>query len=238
MKLFLSQKGMLIICILRIAVIFKFFFPLNVLGIHQPENMKEVAFINNIQQALYSPLHCSQISALPSTGISLSSPGSLLGVPSWYPRVAQFFWPCLTASLVAQRLKHLPVMREIPGSGRSPGEGNGNPLQYSCLENPMDGGAWWATVHGVAKSWTRLSDFIFTFTFWEVWVGGSCLPATWRRQVFMASAAGILTDSALILPPNAFEVLMPPKPQMFWEKKWVEWFFSQLCDDFCPLDPK
>ena len=36
----------------------------------------------------------------------------------------------------------------IPGSGRSPGEGNGNPLQHSCLENPMDGGAWWATVHG------------------------------------------------------------------------------------------
>ena len=47
----------------------------------------------------------------------------------------------------------------IPGSGRSPGEGNGNPLQYSCLENPMDGGAWQATVHGVAKSQTRLSDF-------------------------------------------------------------------------------
>ena len=42
----------------------------------------------------------------------------------------------------------------IPGSGRYPGEGNGNPLQYSCLENPMDGGAWWATVHGVAKSRT------------------------------------------------------------------------------------
>ena len=50
----------------------------------------------------------------------------------------------------------------IPGSGRSPGEGNGNPLQYSCLEKPMDGGAWWATVHGVAKSRTRLSDFTFT----------------------------------------------------------------------------
>ena len=47
----------------------------------------------------------------------------------------------------------------IPGLGRSPGEGNGNPLQYSCLENPMDGGAWWATVHGVAKSRTQLSDF-------------------------------------------------------------------------------
>ena len=47
----------------------------------------------------------------------------------------------------------------IPGLGRSPGEGNGNPLQYSCLENPMDRGAWWAIVHGVTKSWTGLSDF-------------------------------------------------------------------------------
>ena len=52
----------------------------------------------------------------------------------------------------------------IPGLGRSPGEGNGNPLQYSCLENLMDGGAWQATVHGVTKSRTRLSDFTFTFT--------------------------------------------------------------------------
>ena len=51
----------------------------------------------------------------------------------------------------------------IPGSGRSPGEGNGNPLQFSCLENPMDGGVWWATVHGVTKSQTQLSDFTFTF---------------------------------------------------------------------------
>ena len=42
----------------------------------------------------------------------------------------------------------------IPGLGRSSREGNGNPLQYFCLENSMDGGAWWATVHGVAKSWT------------------------------------------------------------------------------------
>ena len=42
--------------------------------------------------------------------------------------------------------------------GRSPGEGNVNPLQYSYVENPMDGGVWWATVHGVTKSWTRLSD--------------------------------------------------------------------------------
>ena len=46
----------------------------------------------------------------------------------------------------------------IPGSGRSPGEGNGNPLQDSCLENPMDREAWWATVHGVTKSWIQLSN--------------------------------------------------------------------------------
>ena len=46
----------------------------------------------------------------------------------------------------------------IPGWGKSPGEGHGNPRLYSCLENPMDRGAWWATVHGVTKSWTRFSD--------------------------------------------------------------------------------
>ena len=52
----------------------------------------------------------------------------------------------------------------ISGLGRFPGEGNGNPLQYSCMENPMDGGTWSAIVHGVAKSRTWLSDFTFTFT--------------------------------------------------------------------------
>ena len=59
-------------------------------------------------------------------------------------------------SLVAQMVKAFACNAGdpglIPGSGRSPGEGNGNPLQYSCLENPMDGGAWWAAVHEVAKS--------------------------------------------------------------------------------------
>ena len=53
----------------------------------------------------------------------------------------------------------------ISGSGRSLGGGNGNPFQPSCLENPMDGRAWWATAHGVAKRQTRLSDFTFTFIF-------------------------------------------------------------------------
>ena len=61
-------------------------------------------------------------------------------------------------------VKNLPAsigdagdMGSIPGLGRSPGEGNDNPLQCSCLENPLDRGAWQATVHGVAKSWTGLS---------------------------------------------------------------------------------
>ena len=53
----------------------------------------------------------------------------------------------------------------IPGLGRFPGEGNGSPLQNSCLENPMGRGAWWAAVHGVVKSQTQLSDFTFAFHF-------------------------------------------------------------------------
>ena len=53
----------------------------------------------------------------------------------------------------------------IPGPGRFPGEGNGNPLQYSCLENPMDGEAWWATVHGVAKESDTTEQLHFHFHF-------------------------------------------------------------------------
>ena len=53
-------------------------------------------------------------------------------------------------------VRDLRDMGSIPGLGRSPGEGNGNPLQYSCLETPMDREAWWATVHGVSKSQTCL----------------------------------------------------------------------------------
>ena len=62
------------------------------------------------------------------------------------------------------------------------GEGNGTPLQYSCLENPMDGGAWWAAVCGVAKSRTRLSDFTFTFHFytWEKEMATQCSVLAWR----------------------------------------------------------
>ena len=74
-------------------------------------------------------------------------------------------------SLVAQMVKNPPAMWETLvrslGQEDPPEKGiatqNGTPLQYSCLENPMDGGAWWAALHGVARSQTRLSDFTFTF---------------------------------------------------------------------------
>ena len=65
------------------------------------------------------------------------------------------------ASLVAQMIKNLPLIQETRvlslDQKDSPGERNGYPLQYSCLENSMDGGVWWATVYGIAKSWTPLS---------------------------------------------------------------------------------
>ena len=76
------------------------------------------------------------------------------------PNEASF--PGVNASQVELVVKNPPAnagdVRDkglIPGSGRFPGEGNGYPLQYSCLENPMDRGAWWATVHGVEKSQTK-----------------------------------------------------------------------------------
>ena len=67
---------------------------------------------------------------------------------------------CLSGKEFTYKCRGLRRCGLIPGFGRSPGEGNGNPLQYSSLENPMVEEAWWATVHGVAKSQTRLSDFI------------------------------------------------------------------------------
>ena len=70
----------------------------------------------------------------------------------------------------------------ILGSGRSPGEGNGNPLQYSCLENPMDRGAWWATVHGVAQSRTRLKQLSSNSIEYLAQALLSC-PVTGRHQV-------------------------------------------------------
>ena len=85
------------------------------------------------------------------------------------PWLSPSFWQLfltIWASLVAQMVESacsVGDLDSIPGSGRSPGEGNDNPPQYSCLQNPMDGWAQQATVHGVTKSRTRLSEFTFYF---------------------------------------------------------------------------
>ena len=102
---------------------------------------------------------------------------------------------------MAQTVKHLPTMREtrvrspgpIPGAGRSPGEENGNPLQYSCLENSMGGGVWWATVHGEEEL--------------NKWKGISC---SWIRRVKAIVKLIILPklihrhDAIAIKTPNGF----------------------------------
>ena len=72
--------------------------------------------------------------------------------------------PTLGGSEVKASARNAGDLGLIPGSERSPGEGNGTPLKYFCLENPMDGGALWAIVHRVTESWTRLSDFTFHFS--------------------------------------------------------------------------
>ena len=68
----------------------------------------------------------------------------------------------------------------VPVWGRAPGRGNGNGFQYCCLKNPMDGGAWWAAVHGVAKSQTRLSDFTFHFHALEKEMATHSSVLAWR----------------------------------------------------------
>ena len=71
----------------------------------------------------------------------------------------------VAVSVQASHCSGFSSCREVAGALACVRESNGTPLQYSCLENPMDGGAWWAAVHGVIKSLTWLSDFIFTFHF-------------------------------------------------------------------------
>ena len=94
----------------------------------------------------------------------------------------------------------------IPGSGRSPGTGNDNPLQYSCLENSMDRRAWGATVHGVTKSRTRLSDCHFHYAHFFQKVGSSytssfvtCLPPQ-QHVVTTCPLPGLETPTALLMP--------------------------------------
>ena len=78
----------------------------------------------------------------------------------------------------------------VPGSGRSPGKGNGNPLQYSCLGNPTDRGVWWATVHGVTKSWTQLRDFTIVKSVYTRVVYIQNLQITYGKSLNLYSVCG------------------------------------------------
>ena len=91
------------------------------------------------------------------------------GVAKSWTRLNDF--TCISKYMMCKILERVPgILKPLNrlyfiSSSRTIREGNGTPLQHSCLDNPMDGGAWWATVHGVPKSRTRLSDFTFTFHF-------------------------------------------------------------------------
>ena len=88
---------------------------------------------------------------------------------------------------MAQTVQNLPEMREdpgsIPGLGRSPGEGNGYPLQYPCLENSVDRGTWWATVHETAKSWTQLSERKSIMSIYKI--DNQQGPTVQKRELFI-----------------------------------------------------
>ena len=113
----------------------------------------------------------------------------------------------------------------IPGLGRSPGEGNGNPLQHSCLENPMDRGAWWSTVHGVAKSRTRLSDFTFTFTllFISTIMDLSCSSV----YIFISSFISLCFISHSLK--SGFLELRFLWSSVVWHLRWIFFSFARVC---------
>ena len=104
--------------------------------------------------------HCDSIGSTHTTQVPLSVSRFLISTKSLLSYKVTL--TASEASLVAQMVNNLPATQETwvqsLGRGRSPGEGNGYPLQYSCSENSMDREAWWTTVHGVAKNRTRLSD--------------------------------------------------------------------------------
>ena len=122
----------------------------------------------------------------------------LLITTSLYLPVGSVSQSCLTLCNPMNRsTPGLPVhhqLQEFTETHVHCGESNGTPLQYSCLENPMDGGAWWAAVHGVAKSWTQLSDCTFTFSLsWRKWqpTQCSCLENPRDGGVWWAAIYGV-----------------------------------------------
>ena len=120
-----------------------------------------------------------------------ASPSKNADVANLATSLLYHFW----TSLVAQMVKSTPTNAGdsglIPGLGRSLGEGNGNPLQYSCLDNPKDRGAWQATIHGVAKSQTWLNDLHFAMSF-------NCNGKTWTLTCNQAKEGPVVLLLQLI----------------------------------------
>ena len=129
--------------------------------------LRNLSKVNSSLKRFYYEMHATvprsrALAATQSPARHFLSSLSNLPPASRHPELLHFlvFYYSFGAEVKASAC-NVGDLASIPGPGRSPGEGNGNPLQYSCLENP-DRGAWWATVHGVAKSRTQLSDFTFT----------------------------------------------------------------------------
>ena len=118
---------------------------------HKTEAIDSISFISAYLFSLPTP----------NTTIHHQLLGLLQQPPYLSPCLHFHFYKCILLKKSFQKRKsnYFTLAKPMYGGG------DGSPLQYSCLENPMDGGAWWAAVHGVAKSRTRLSDFTFTFHF-------------------------------------------------------------------------
>ena len=100
------------------------------------------------------------------------------------------------------------------------GEGNGTPLQYSCLENPMDRGAWWAAVHGVAKSRTRLSDFTFTFHFHALYKEMATHSSVLAWRIPWIEEPGGLQSTGSLRVGQDSATSLSLFPFMHWRRKW------------------
>ena len=132
--------------------------------------------------------------------------------------------PAIGASLAAQMAKNLPAIQETQvqslGQEDSPGEGNGNPLQYCCLDNPMDRGAWWATVQGVTKSRTRLSDFTSLHSTnrlprWHSGQESICQCRRWKRVLSLGREDPLEEETATHSSIVAWKMLWPEEPGEF-----------------------
>ena len=124
-----------------------------ILFVFREETNFKFVMLNKIFTRLIIPLPCFFLRQKKKKKCSSSVERSLLLSTS-----SRYVWGFPGGSDAKASACNAGDLDSIPRLGRSPGERNGNPFQYSCLENPMDGGAWQATVHGVAKSQTRLSD--------------------------------------------------------------------------------